>query len=260
MSKELKVISIPEMTKTLEKMKGQLRNALPNGMSAERLARIALTELRMIPKLRQCSPESFLKCLMVSAQLGLEPGMLGHVYFIPYGKEASIVVGYKGMLDLARRSKQILSIEPRVIHENDKVDISLGTEAKINHQVSLTSGDRGKPLAYYAVAKLAGGGVQFEIMTKAEVDKVRAFSKSGGSGPWATHYDEMAKKTVIRRLFKYLPVSIEMQKAITLDEAEEIGQQGHVIEGEFEVESSLEEAPETEAVDPADALADKLNT
>lgn len=256
------LIALPQMTQMLTKMQSQLKAVLPNSMSPERLARIALTELRMIPKLRECSPESFLKCLMVSAQLGLEPGLLGHVYFIPYGQEATVIVGYKGMLDLARRSGQILSIEPRIIYENDKVDIALGTESRIHHTVSLLGGNRGKPIAYYAVAKLAGGGVQFDIMTKNEIDTVRNASKAKNSGPWVTHYDEMAKKTVIRRLFKYLPVSIEMQKAIALDESQEVGTQSSVIDGELAVDIETGEvlnAP-AEAVPTAqsDALADKI--
>ena len=90
----------------------------------------------------------------------------------------------------------------------------------------------------YAVARLKDGGVQFEVMSRADVEKVRALSKAGSSGPWVDHFDEMAKKTVIRRLFKYLPVSIELQKAVVMDERAEAGlsqDNAAVITGEYSV-------------------------
>lgn len=244
----------------INKLKPQMAMALPKHLNPERLARIALTELRQVPKLQQCTPESFMKCLMVSAQLGLEPGLLGHVYFIPYGKEAQLIIGYKGMLDLARRSGQIESIEARVIYANEKCEIRYGLDSGIEHKVDPFLKDRGEPIGYYAVAKFVGGGKQFEFMTMDEVLKVKSLSKSGNSGPWVGHFDEMAKKTVIRRLFKYLPVSIEMQKAISLDESSEVGNQANVIDGDFlNVDEDTGEILEDSAPsNQADSLADKL--
>ena len=234
----------------VEQLKPQMRLALPKHMDADRLARIALTELRQVPKLQQCSTESFMKCLMVSAQLGLEPGLLGHVYFIPYGREAQLIIGYKGMIDLARRSGQIESIEARVVHANDKCEIRLGIDSTIDHQIDIFSKDRGAPIGYYAIAKLKDGGKQFEFMTKAEVDKIKSQSKAGNSGPWVTHYDAMAKKTVIRQLFKYLPVSIEIQQAVTLDETADGGQQATVIDKEFSFyDGEVEEVPDNSQTD-----------
>lgn len=240
----------------IEKLKPQMSLALPKHMNAERLARIALTEIRQVPKLQQCSQESFMKCLMVSAQLGLEPGLLGHVYLIPYGKEAQIIIGYKGMLDLARRSGQIESIEARVVYSNDKCDIRYGVDSTIEHIIDPFCKDRGKPIGYYAVAKLVGGGKQFEFMSMAEIEKVRSQSKASNNGPWVSHPEEMGKKTVIRRLFKYLPVSVELQKATVLDETGEIGQQSQIIDSDF-----FEINPETGEVleqSQADELADKI--
>lgn len=251
--------TIKEISPVIDKMKGQLKMALPAHMSADRLARIALTELRQVPKLRTCTRDSFLKCLMVSAQLGLEPGMLGHVYFIPFGKEATIVIGYKGMLELAQRSGKILSIEARVVKENDKCTVKLGLDSDIQHEIDIRSPDRGKTIGYYACAKIVGGGKMFEFMSVAEVEEIRKSSKAGNSGPWVTHPEEMGKKTVIRRLFKYLPVSVELQKATNLDEAADVGIQSNVIEGEFEVDEETGEILEIESSShQADALADKL--
>lgn len=233
------------------KIKAQMALALPKHMTADRLARIATTEIRKVPKLAACDQASFLGAIMQCAQLGLEPGgALGHAYLIPFDKrkkingrwetvstEAQLIIGYRGMIDLARRSGQILSISARTVHVNDKFSYSYGLEETLEHSPCET-GDRGKLTHVYAVARLKDGGVQFEVMSRADVEKVRALSKAGSSGPWVDHFDEMAKKTVIRRLFKYLPVSIELQKAVVMDERAEAGlsqDNAAVITGEYSV-------------------------
>ena len=102
-------------------------------------------------------------------------------------------------------------------------------DSSLEHVPNLDTEDRGALRFVYAVAKLKGGGVQFDCMGLSEVKKIQAQSKAGQSGPWVSHFEEMAKKTVIRRLFKYLPVSIEMSRAVGLDEEAERGEQGNAI-------------------------------
>lgn len=210
------------------KIKAQMALALPKHMTSDRLARIALTEIRKVPTLAKCDQTSFLGAIMQCAQLGLEPGgALGHAYLLPFENrkkgitEVQFIVGYRGMIDLARRSGQIVSLTARTVHENDEFSYQYGLNEDLKHVPA--TGDRGALLYVYAVAKLKDGGVQFEVMSRSDVDKVRAQSKAGNYGPWQTHYDEMAKKTVIRRLFKYLPVSIELATAVTMDEKAESG-------------------------------------
>ena len=210
------------------KIKAQMALALPKHMTADRLARIALTEMRKVPKLAQCDQTSFLGAIMQCAQLGLEPGgALGHAYLLPFENrkkgitEVQFIVGYRGMIDLARRSGQIVSLNARTVHENDEFSYQYGLSEDLKHVPA--TGERGALIYVYAVAKLKDGGVQFEVMSRSDVDKVRAQSKAGNYGPWQTHYDEMAKKTVIRRLFKYLPVSIELATAVTMDEKADAG-------------------------------------
>ena len=206
------------------KIKAQMALALPRHMTADRLARIALTEIRKTPALGRCDQTSFLGAIMQCAQLGLEPGnALGHAYLLPYGNQVQLIVGYRGMIDLARRSGQILSIEARAVYAADKFHVALGLNPDLIHEPNWESGERGDLRFVYAVAKLKDGGTQFEVMSRQDVERVRSQSKAGKSGPWVTHFEEMAKKTVIRRLFKYLPVSIELATAVTLDEQAEIG-------------------------------------
>lgn len=236
------------------KMKQQMALAMPKHMTAERMMRIALTEVRKVPALGQCNIESFMGAIMQCAQLGLEPGSaLGHAYLLPFGNgkakdgksNCQLIIGYRGMIDLARRSGQIVSLTARTVHENDTFKYEFGLEETMHHVPA--DGDRGKMTHVYAVAKLKGGGVQFDVMSRADVDKVRATSKAGANGPWVTHFEEMAKKTVIRRLFKYLPVSIEIQQAVTLDERAEAGidqDNASVLTGDYSVIDDQQEAGE----------------
>lgn len=210
----------------------QMALAMPKSMTPDRLTRIVMTECRKTPELLKCSPESFYGAVLQCAALGLEPGSaLGHCYLLPFGngrdeqnrKNAQLIIGYRGMIDLARRSGQIVSLQAYCVHEQDTFNYKLGLDPDIEH-IPASVADRGKVTHVYAVAKLKGGGVQFEVMSRAEIEKARASSKSGNSVPWSNHWDEMAKKTVIRRLFKYLPVSIEAVRAVEIDEKTDRGE------------------------------------
>jgi recombination protein RecT len=211
-------------------VKNQMALAMPRHMTADRLMRIALTEVRKVPALGKCNVQSFMGAIMQCAQLGIEPGAaLGHAYLLPFGNgkasdglaNCQLIIGYRGMIDLARRSGQIVSLNARSVHANDTFSYAYGLDETLEHVPA--TGDRGDLTHVYAVAKLKGGGIQFEVMSKADVLKVKASSKAGNNGPWVSHFDEMAKKTVIRRLFKYLPVSIEMTQAVVLDEKADAG-------------------------------------
>lgn len=258
-------------------VQAQLKAALPRHLTAERMARIATTEMRKVPKLAQCDPMSFLGAVIQCAQLGLEPGnALGHAYILPFDKsykegnawkkrtEAQVIIGYRGMIDLARRSGQIVSIEARAVYEGDHFECELGLESKVKHVPDWQNPNRAnssKLRFVYAVAKLKDGGVQFDIMSRAEVDGIMARSQGyqsaqrniakgeKGDNPWLSDYSSMALKTVVRRLFKFLPVSIEIQTAVGLDELAEAGvsqQNSAIIDGNFqEVDTpmSLENSP-----------------
>lgn len=225
-----------------KKFQAQMALALPKSMTADRLTRIVMTECRKAPALLKCAPESFYGAVLQCAALGLEPGSaLGHCYLLPFGNgkdksgrpNAQLIIGYRGMIDLARRSGQIVSLSAYCVHEQDTFNYKLGLDPDIEH-IPASVADRGKVTHVYAVAKLKGGGVQFEVMSRAEIEAVRKTSKAGTSGPWSSHWDQMAKKTVIRRLFKYL--SIEAVRAVEIDEKSDRGEavtQQDFIEGEF---------------------------
>lgn len=202
----------------LEKNKGALAMALPKHMDAGRMIRIAVTSLRRTPALLKCNRVSLISCLFQAAQLGLEVDSgLGHAYLVPFGAEVTLIAGYRGLIDLARRSGQISTISAKVVRKGDYFFYEEGLHPKLEHRPK--PGNHTSPVEYvYATAHLRDGGTQFEVMHKDEVEAIRAGSRAGKSGPWVKHWDEMARKTVIRRLCKMLPVSVELQRAVTIDE------------------------------------------
>lgn len=207
----------------LEQNAAAIADSIPQHVSQKRLARVALSELRTTPKLLDCSPASLVNAITKASQVGLEVGSaLGHAYLVPYKTECTLIVGYRGLIALARRSGEILSIQAQVVRAGDAFEFEYGLEEKLRHVPSL--GERGEITHAYAVAKLKDGGVQFDVMTKAEVDQIRNRSRASGAGPWVTDYPEMARKTVVRRLFKYLPVSIEMADALAADDDRDSGE------------------------------------
>lgn len=219
-----------------EAQKATLAAVLPRHVSPDRMLKIALGALRTTPKLMECTVESLMGAVVQCSQLGLEPNTpLGHAYLIPFEKkkkkgnewvtekvETQIVIGYKGLIDLARRSGQVISISAHAVHENDHFEYAYGLEEKLEHKPSMSS--RGRVIAFYAVAKLVGGGHAFEVMSAEQVNEIRdasqnyKFARDKEKTVWGQHYEEMGRKTVLRRLFKYLPVSIELASASAIDE------------------------------------------
>lgn len=266
--KNLMMANQTSVIRLLDQMKGEIARCLPKHLTPERMARIAMTELRKTPKLQECDPMSFIAAIMQASQLGLEPGILGSCYLIPFnnnqtGKvECTFMPGYRGFLDLARRSGQIVSLVARAVYSNDEFSYEFGLKENLIHKPAMN--DRGELVAVYAVALLKDGGHQFDVMSKKDVDIIKNQSKSKNNGPWVTHYEEMAKKTVLRKLFKWLPCSVEMQKAVSLDELQEAGIQNIKASAseEFDIDFIEGELGETPTEKPSrnhDNLMDKLN-
>ncbi len=206
----------------LKRMAPEIQRTLPNHMDVDRMAKIAVAEMRKNPKLLQASQVSLLGAIMTAAQLGLEPGALGQAYIIPYynsktkSTEVQLQIGYKGLLDLARRSGEIASISAHVVYANDEFDVEYGLDEKLKHVPNIDE-EHGEFRAVYAIATLKSGEKQSIVMTKSDVERMRSRSKSPNDGPWVSDYDAMAKKTALKQLCKYLPASVEIRKAIVVD-------------------------------------------
>jgi recombination protein RecT len=209
----------------LEQNSGAIGSSLPSGMSTERFTRLLLTAANTNPDLFNCDPRSFLAAGVACAQLGLEPNdARGLAYLIPFndkrrGKVVNLILGYRGLMDLARRSGMVTSIYSFPVFEGDRFEYRLGIDPDIVHVPAEHDEDPAKLTHVYAVAKVQGDP-QFVVLTRAQVDKARAQSAGArsSSSPWSSHYVEMAKKTAIRRLCKMLPLTVEVAQAVDSDE------------------------------------------
>ena len=216
----------------LEKSKNEIAKALPKSITPERVARIALTTLRKNPGLLECDPNSFLGAVMQASQLGFElDDNLGLAYLVPFfnkktgRKEVQLIIGYRGLIELARRSGQLRSINAHIVYENEPFTLEYGLLETLKH-VPLPPSKRGKDIkGVYAVATMIDGLKTFDFLWQEEIESIKKSSKAGDNtmSPWVTHEEEMMKKTVIRRMMKYLSLSPEITKATVIDEYGEAG-------------------------------------
>lgn len=202
----------------LKRYQGEFEKALPSVLTPERFTRMAITATTKTPKLAECDPKSFICAMLEAAQLGLEPNTpLGQAYLIPYGKQCQFQIGYKGLIDLAHRSGEIKSIEAHEVCENDEFIFEFGLEPKLVHKPAMSN--RGQVVWYYAVYRLVNGGYGFEVMSREDVEThARKYSKTFANGPWQTNFDEMAKKTVLKKALKYAPLKSDFVRGVALDE------------------------------------------
>lgn len=198
---------------------------LPKSLDLDRFMRICLTEVKKSYQLQNCDPQSLVGAIMQAAQCGLEiGGVLGQAYLIPYKGKATLQIGYKGLIQLCRRSGELALIKAQTVYANDEFHYALGLNPDLVHVPA--SGDRGQPVAYYAFYKTKDGFSDFEVMTKDEVlTNAHRFSQSSKDGvfnsstPWAKDFDAMAMKTVLKKVLKYAPMSTDYQRAAAADEA-----------------------------------------
>ena len=205
-------------------MSGEIAKALPQVMTPERFTRIALSAVSNTPQLGNCTPQSFLGAMMNAGQLGLEPNTpLGQAYLIPFENrkkgitECQFQIGYKGLIDLAYRSGEVKMIDAQTVYENDEFEYELGMDPVLKHKPARTN--RGNPIYFYATFKLTNGGQGFQVMSIEDVQEhAKKYSKTYNNGPWQTNFEEMAKKTVLKKLLKYAPLKTEFVKQVTSDE------------------------------------------
>ena len=213
----------------LEKSKPQIAMVLPRHMNADRLARIAMTSILRNPRLLECSPQSLVGAVIQCSQLGLEPDDIrGEAYLVPFRNnkkgtiDVQLIAGFKGLMDLARRSGKITAIYAEVVHVKDTLSYRLGTDQYLHH-IKSDDENPGGVVKVYALARFPNNQCQFVVLSMADVEKSKQRSKAQESGPWVTDFEAMAKKTALRQLCKYLPSSVELATAVALDERAEAG-------------------------------------
>lgn len=247
---------VKDLRSLIESSAKELARALPDNMRPERLVRIALTCIRLNPELAKCTPESFLGSLFVAAQLGLEP-VAGRAYLLPFSnkrkignewktfKEVQLIVGFRGLIELFYRHEAAISIDMQVVFANDAFSYQYGTDPFLHHTPALK--DRGPVVGYYTVAKVKSGGTIFFFMSHEDaMEHGKKHSKTFdrqknefyASSPWAKEPAAMAQKTTLIQLAKRLPLSIEIQQAISADETSRSYKSG--------IDSALDLAPTTD--------------
>lgn len=207
-----------QLARFLQDMSPQIARALPKGLDADRVTRLALTAARKTPALLDCSTESFAGALLTASALGLEPDVNGEAYLIPYGPECTFVAGYQGLAKLFYQHPLARDLWSETVYEGDDFEWVKGTDRYIRHRPA-PAADRGEPTHYYAVAELANGAKPFEVLTADEVKALRGGKvgpdprfKGGDPMRW------MERKTALRQLFKLTPKSTTLARAIERDE------------------------------------------
>lgn len=213
------------LVELLERNKGAIRLSLPKAMDEDRFARLLLTAANTNPTLFDCDPRSFLAAGVAAAQLGLEPNdQRGLCYLVPFrdkrrGRIVQLIIGYRGMMDLARRSGMVSTINAFPVFSGDDFSYSLGLFPTLHHVPGDHDENPSELTHVYAVAKV-NGDPQFVVLTRRQIERVMAQSQGASSefSPWRTNFVEMAQKTAIRRLCKFLPQTVEMAEALDREE------------------------------------------
>jgi recombination protein RecT len=208
----------------LSRNRDQIEAAIPKHVSADRLMRVAVGAVARTPALQKCEAASLFQCIVQCATLGLEPsGPMGEAYLVPYGQTATLIIGYRGLINLARRSGKVTLFYADYRCKNDPFRIKRGAHPDIEHDIPVDV-ERGEITHFYAVVHFTDGSLDFEVMSLEEIEGIRTRSKAGNSGPWKTDYTEMAKKTAIRRLCKRLDLSVELHEAVEHDNRTAMGE------------------------------------
>lgn len=240
--------------------KDQLAMALPKHIPVDRMLRVVVTALRRTPKLQQCNAMSLMGSIMTCGQLGLEPNdPRGLAYLIPYGTECQLIIGYRGYIELAMRSGMITHIQAMTVYERDSFEYEQGLDMKLRHVPYMGDEDPGRVKAAYAIATMPNGSRAMVVIPRRDIERARMSSssvKAKRASPWDDWYPEMAMKTAVRRLAKFMPQSPEFARALDADGADLrlnlATNEVDVVPAEAEYE---ERAPETES---GKALGDRL--
>lgn len=257
----------------LERFKGEIERALPRHINPDRMVRIALTAFRMNPKLAECNPRSIFAAVVQSSQLGLEVGLMGEAYLVPFKDQCQLIPGYTGLIKLARQSGFVQDIYAHEVRVSDEFILTLGLDRSLEHKPMVGSGgfpatdvERGAVAGFYAVAVFKDGSKTFIAMSRSEVERIRDNSRGYQStrkfkkeSVWDTDFVAMGLKTAIRRLCKYLPKSPELATALALDVVADQGREQNLdlldaAEGSF-VPVDEDEETEAEVISPADKPA-----
>ena len=200
----------------------EIEKALPAGYTLDRFVRQARTAIQTSPALLDCHPTSVIAALHKAASYGLDVGPVGHAYLVPFKDQgtpkAQLIIGYRGMIALARRSGELASIEARAVRENDEFDYAFGLDQRLMHRPALS--ERGEIVCFWGLARFRNGGTYFVVVDLDTIHQHRMASKIGSQdkGPWHDFFEQMGCKTVIRIMEPYLPLTTDTAEVMQDDD------------------------------------------
>ena len=214
--------SFPQM---LNAYKVQIASALPRHMNGDRMARVALTCFRQNPKLAECKPQSVFAAIIIGAQLGLEPGIMGQAYLVPYKDECQFIPGWQGLVDLVNRSGRA-SVWTGAVFQGDTFDYEYGSAPYIHHKPSGNDDQPDKLTHVYAVGKVKGADQPvIEVWSVSKVTRHRdRYNKVGRRHYSFENFEMYGRKVALLQVIKYMPKSIELSMAIGMDHSADAGQ------------------------------------
>lgn len=226
--KKNNLVPAKKVAEMLIKNREAIMRTLPSGFNFDRMTRTAINAISTNPQLYGATPASLFLACVRAFSLGLEPnGALSEGYLVPFRNKGVLEVvfmpSYRGLISLARRSGMVKLIYAEPVHKNDEFVCEFGENHKLIHRPNFFS-DRGEILGYYAVCQLTDGTTAFVVLNNEEIEKIRNCSNASSFGSWVQWPEEMAKKTVIKRLLKTMPMSIEVATAVQTDNAAEKGE------------------------------------
>ena len=224
----------------VQAMRDRIAQVLPAHMNADQVVQGVLLALAQNNDLLACNPDSVVFAVMAASRIGLELNSpLQHAWLIPYKAECTLMIGYRGYQELARRGGQVRNVEARAVFKGDEFEYALGSAPFIKHKPAGNTKPEDLTHAYALAFFKEGGAPIIEVLTRSEIDAARKVSRSGmvPEGPWSRWYAEMARKSAVRRLAKYLPLSPEMAAAIEMDIRGETG--------EIQTTSTIIDSPES---------------
>lgn len=219
---------LAQLSTELDRRQALIAESAASLIDPVKMKGVVLSTFTRTPSLWECDPISIARSVVEAAQAGLEPtGSLGGAYLVPFfnsktgRKEAQLIIGYTGLVKLARRSGEVAKVEARIVRQADAFAFGYGLHPYLDHVPALdVPTDAANPMTHaYAVAHFRSGETQFDVMSAAEILAIKARSKAKDSGPWVTDEAEMWKKTVLRRLSKLMPLTIEAQRLLDGEDA-----------------------------------------
>lgn len=234
----------------LVKQQEEFGKALPKDVGAldgARFVRTALTLFRINPQLLDCTTESVVVAMLQAAAFGLElDPVLGQAYLVPYGKTCQLIIGYRGYMNLARRSNQVTSIQAKLVHQKDQFDWEEGLDRRVFHKPYMGDEEPGPVIAAYCIARFSNGDFHPWVMTRRELLAIKNRSRAKG-GPWSTDEGAMMQKTVIRHAAKFWPIYIEdIMRAAELDDQVDTGRDQTLVS----IQPGIDLLPAPDATDP----------